>query len=89
MFLITIDGSEEGGAFSVTNSDDEKIIYIFQEEDDAVRYAIMLEDLGYPETHVIEYDSELLIKTCEITGNKYTVITPHDMVIPRENFVVL
>ena len=29
-----------------------KILYIFEEEDDAARYAMMLEDEDYPEMHV-------------------------------------
>lgn len=82
MFFITLDGNETDGAYSVVNEDGKKVVFFFQEEDDAVRYALMLEESGMPETHVIEYDDEILIKTCEITGNLYTVITPNDIVIP-------
>jgi hypothetical protein len=82
MFLITLDGKEDEGAYSVLNQDGKKVIFFFQEEDDAVRYAIMLEEQGMPETHVIEYDDDILIKTCEVTGNLYTVITPNDIVVP-------
>jgi len=82
MFLITIEGREEEGAFSVQNEDGDKVLFLFQAEDDAIRYALMLEEKGYPETCIIEYDDALLIKTCEVTGNKYTVITPNDIVVP-------
>mgnify|MGYP000565779824 CR=1 FL=1 len=50
--------------------------------DDAVRYAMMLEDEGYPEMHVIEIEDEVMVKTCEMHGYQYTVITPDDIVIP-------
>ena len=44
MFILTIHGKEKEGAYSVTDDEGEQILYLFQEEDDAVRYAMMLED---------------------------------------------
>jgi hypothetical protein len=84
MFILTIEGKEKEGAYSVTDDDGEQIIYLFQEEDDAIRYAMMLEDNGYPEMHVIEIEDEVMIKTCELYDYKYTVITANDIVIPPE-----
>ena len=82
MHIITIDGKEDAGAYSVQNEQGEDVLYIFEEEDDAVRYALMLEDKGYPEMHVIEVDEELMLKTCDLHDYKYTVITKNDIVIP-------
>jgi hypothetical protein len=84
MFILTIEGKEKEGAYSVTDDEGEQIIYLFQEEDDAVRYAMMLEEDGYPEMHVIEIEDEVMIKTCEMHDYKYTVITKNDIVIPPE-----
>ena len=82
MFILTINGRETEGAYSVIDDEGEHILYLFQEEDDAVRYAMMLEEDGYPEMHVIEIEDELMIKTCEMHGYEYSVITPNDIVIP-------
>lgn len=82
MFILTINGRETEGAYSVIDDEGEHILYLFQEEDDAVRYAMMLEDDGYPEMHVIEIEDEVMVKTCEMHGYQYTVITPDDIVIP-------
>lgn len=82
MFILTINGKETEGAYSVIDDEGENILYLFQEEDDAVRYAMMLEEDGSPEMHVIEIDDEVMIKTCEIHGYQYTIITPDDIVIP-------
>jgi hypothetical protein len=82
MFLITINGRETDGAYSVENKHGKRVILFFEHEDDAIRYAMMLEESGMPETHIIEYEDDILIKTCEVTGNLYTVITPNDIVIP-------
>ena len=83
MFILTVDGKESDGAYSVKNDDGDHILYIFEEEDDAVRYAMMLEDdQDYPEMHIIEVEPDLMIKTCQLHGYNYTVITPNDIVIP-------
>ena len=85
MFILTINGREKEGAYSVMNDEGEHILYLFQEEDDATRYAMMLEEDGYPEMHVIEIEDEVMIKTCELHDYQYTVITPDDIVIPPSN----
>ena len=85
MFILTINGREKEGAYSVMNDDGEHILYLFQEEDDATRYAMMLEDDGYPEMHVIEIEDEVMIKTCQLHDYQYTLITPDDIVIPPNN----
>lgn len=82
MFLITIKGRESEGAYSVLDDDGEHILYLFEEEDDAVRYAIMLEEDDYPEMHVMEVDDESVIKTCKSHGYQYVIITPDDIVVP-------
>jgi hypothetical protein len=84
MFILTIKGRESEGAYSVTDDDGDQILYLFEDEDDAVRYAMMLEENDFPEMHVIEIEDEVMIKTCEIHDYKYVVITPNDIVIPPE-----
>ena len=82
MYILTILGKEDKGAYSVQNEEGEQILYLFEEEDDATRYALMLEDDDYPEMHVIEVEDDMMIHICESHGYDYTVITPNDIVIP-------
>ncbi len=84
MFILTINGRETEGAYSVVDDEGEHILYLFEEEDDATRYAMMLEEDGYPEMHVIEIEDEVMIKTCDLHGYQYTIITPDDIVIPPD-----
>ena len=84
MFILTIEGKEKEGAYSVANELGEKVLYIFEEEDDATRYAMMLEDEGYPDMTLLEIDEEVLLKTCEQHGYHYTIITPNDIVVPPD-----
>ena len=85
MYILTVAGKENEGAYSVTDTDGNQILYLFEEEDDAVRYAMMLEQEDYPEMHVIEVEDEVMIKTCEIHDYNYTVITSDDIVVPPDN----
>ena len=82
MDILTIYGKETEGAYSVADDEGDQILYLFEEEDDAMRYAMMLEDDGSPDMHVIEVEDEVMIKTCEFHDYAYTIITPNDIVIP-------
>jgi len=82
MFILTINGKETEGAYSVMDDEGEQILYLFEEEDDATRFAMMLEEEGSPEMHIIEIDDEVMIKTCEMQDYKYAIITKNDVVIP-------
>ncbi len=82
MFILTIEGKESEGAYSVTTQEGEQVLYLFEDEDDAIRYALLLEEQDYPEMHVIEVDGKVVIKTCELHDYRYSVITKNDIVIP-------
>ena len=49
MYILTIYGKETEGAYSVADDEGDQILYLFEEEDDAMRYAMMLEDEGSKE----------------------------------------
>ena len=85
MFILTVEGAETEGAYSVKADTGEQVLYLFEDEDDAIRYALLLEDQDYPEMHVIEVDGKVVIKTCELHDYKYYVITKNDIVIPPLN----
>lgn len=84
MYILTLEGREEQGAYSVTNQKGQQILYLFEEEDDAVRFAMMLEEDDYPPLTIIEIEDDLIIKTCEVNGYEYAIITENDIVIPPE-----
>jgi hypothetical protein len=87
MYLLTLKDRKDDGAYAVQDQYGEKVLFLFEEEDDAVRYALMLEDDEdyQKEMEVVEVDDELAIKTCKLYNYKYAVITPDDIVIPPKN----
>jgi hypothetical protein len=46
MFLLTLKDQKDDGAYAVQNRYGEKVLFLFEDEDDAIRYAMMLEDQG-------------------------------------------
>ena len=84
MYILTLEGKEKEGAYSVTNQEGNQILYIFEEEDGAIRFSMMLEDQNYPPLSVVEVDDDLIIKTCEVHQYEYAIITANDIVIPPE-----
>ena len=90
MFLLTLKERKEDGAYAVQNKMGEKVLVLFEEEDDANRYAMMLEEDEDPaEMEVVEVDAALAIRTCKMYNYKYSIVTPNDIVIPpklNDNF---
>ncbi len=86
MYLISIKGKEHEGAYAVNDEDGERALYLFEEEDDAIRYGGLLEAEDYPPMSIVSIEEELAIQTCEVYNYRYVVITKDDFVIPpREN----
>ena len=88
MFVLTLNSRKDDGAYAVQDSVGDKVLFLFEEEDDALRYAMMLEDAldnSDKNMQVIEVEDDLAIKTCSMYNYKYAVITPDDFVIPPNN----
>jgi len=83
MFLLTLKDRKDDGAYAVQNKRGEKVLFLFEEEDDATRYALMLgEQEEDAKMEVVEVDGALAIRTCKLYNYRYAVITPNDIVIP-------
>ena len=82
MFLLTLKDRKDDGAYAVQNKRGEKVLFLFEEEDDAERYAMMLNEEEDAEMEVIEVDGALAIRTCRMYNYKYAIVTPNDIVIP-------
>jgi len=88
MFLLTLRGKKDDGAYAVADNFGDKVLFLFEQEDDAVRYAMMMREIAGDEESpmdVVEVDGELAIRTCKVYNYKYAVITPNDFVMPPKN----
>jgi hypothetical protein len=86
MYILTLKGKEDEGAYAVESERGDKILYLFLDKDDAIRYAGLLEADDFPEMSVVEVDEISAMRACESFDFSYCVITPEEIIIPpREN----
>lgn len=84
MYLVTLDGKENEGAYSAVDEFGNHILYIFEEKDDAIRFAMLLEEDDYPKMNVIEVEENVVIMACKINECEYRIFTPNDIVVPPQ-----
>ena len=83
MYLLTLKDKRETGVYAVEDKTGHKVLFLFEQEDDAERYALMLmDDEDNSDMIVIEIDDDLALRTCKINNYKYAIITENDIIIP-------
>jgi len=82
MYLLTLKNKRDEGVYAVDDRRGNLVLFLFEDEDDATRYAMMLEEDEQKEMVVVEIDDDLALRTCKMNNYKYAVITPNDIVIP-------
>ena len=82
MYILAVAGKEKEGAYAVKGDKAEKMVYMFLDKDDALRYAGLLEADDFPDMSVVEVDDREIIQACVTSGNEYYVVTPDDIVVP-------
>ena len=82
MYVLAVAGKEKEGAYAVDNENDKRMVYMFLDKDDAVRYAGLLEADDFPDMSVVEVSDQEIIEACVKHGHEYYIVTPDDIVIP-------
>ena len=85
MFILTVKGYEDEGAFALEADNGERVLLMFEQEDDADRYVGLMEVDDFPEMNVIEIDDAVAIRACQVHDYVYNVITPEDIIVPPKN----
>lgn len=85
MYILSVKNSDQQGAYAVENDEGQRVIFLFEEEDDAVRYAMMMamSDKKYPELDVTEVPDDVAINACEAYDYPYVIISSDDLLIPK------
>jgi hypothetical protein len=82
MFIITLKDIPSG-VYSVFDENKDRIIPVFEDEDDATRYLLQLEeDDETPELEINGVDIDALVHACIVQGQKYSIISSDDFIIP-------
>ena len=87
MFVITLKDQPQG-IFSVFDEKEDRIIPLFEQADDAMRYVMQLtEDEENPDLQIMNVEPEQIIHACRSQGQRYSIITADDLIIPPENII--
>jgi hypothetical protein len=82
MYILCLKGKENEGAYAISNSNNDRILLLFSEVEDAERFAGLLEADDFPQLVSVEVDDESMIEMCEETGYLYTIVSPDELIIP-------
>ena len=82
MYILAVAGKEREGAYAIETDNNKRMVYMFLDKDDAVRYAGLLEADDFPDMSVVEDNDQEIIEACVKHGHEYFVVTPDDIVIP-------
>jgi hypothetical protein len=84
MFLIVIEGRESEGAYAATDELGNNVLYIFEEKDDAVRFAMLLEEDNFPKMTYMKVEKDVIMEICKSHDYEYRIFTCDDIVIPPQ-----
>mgnify|MGYP001248010388 FL=1 len=80
MYILT--DKDSGGVYAVYNKDKIKTVQIFEVQDDAERYTMLLEAQGSKKLDVLKVNLDDVALNCGSYGYFYNVITSDDFVVP-------
>ena len=82
MFVITLKGHPQG-IFSVFDDKEVRIVPLFEQADDAMRYVMQLsEDEENPDLQVMNVEPEQIIQACRSQGQRFSIITGDTLIVP-------
>ena len=82
MHILAIKGKENEGAYAIDGEQGKRLVYMFLDKDDAIRYAGLLEADDFPDMSVVDVDDREIIHACVTHGHEYYVVSPDDIVVP-------
>ena len=86
-YILTLKDKPEGVFSVIDKITGEHIIPIFEDEDDAERYAIQLLDTQMNvELQILEIEKDYIVAACEERNQKYAIISIDDFIIPPQEF---
>jgi len=87
MFVITLKDHPQG-VYSVLDEDDDRIIPIFENKEDAFRYTTLLAvvDEENPPLDIVTVQLDQMVQACSLSGQRYSIITTDDFIVPPDTY---
>ena len=87
MFVITLRDQPQG-IYSVFDKQDDRIVPLFEQADDALRYVMQLsEDDENPDLQIMNVQPDQIIQACRMQGQKYSIISADDFIVPPDELI--
>ena len=87
MFVITLKDHPQG-IYSVFDKQEDRIVPLFEQADDALRYVMQLsEDEENPELQIMNVQPDQIITACRMQGQKYSIISADDFIVPPDEVI--
>ena len=87
MFVITLKDQPQG-IYSVFDKQEDRIVPLFEQADDALRYVMQLsEDEENPDLQIMNVQPDQIIQACRMQGQKYSIISADDFIVPPDELI--
>jgi len=87
MFVITLKDHPQG-IYSVFDKQEDRIVPLFEQADDALRYVMQLsEDEENPDLQIMNVQPDQIIQACRMQGQKYSIISADDFIVPPDELI--
>ena len=87
MYVITLKDHPQG-IYSVFDKQDDRIVPLFEQADDALSYVMQLaEDEGNPDLQIMNVQPDQIIQACRMQGQKYSIISADDFIVPPDEVI--
>ena len=87
VFVLLFNAGTDNEGIHTLKKGEVNTVLMFEEEDDAIRFGMMLEAQDFPPLTVEELDEEEIKEFCKGAGYAYKLVTPQDLVIPPDSNV--
>lgn len=84
VYILLYNVGTENEGIHTLKSGDRNVILMFESEDDATRYALLLEAQDFPSPSVEAVDSEEIEEFCQDSPYEFKMIEPGTLAIPPE-----
>ncbi|MBD1917238.1 MULTISPECIES: DUF3110 domain-containing protein [Cyanophyceae] len=84
VYVLLFNARTDNEGIHAETMNGENIILMFEHEDDAIRYALMLEAQDFPEATVEGFDQAEIEEFCESAGYGYRLVPEGTLAVPPD-----
>ena len=87
IFVLLFNAGTDNEGIHTLSAGDKCTVLMFEQEDDATRFGVLLEAQDSPPLTVEEMDDSVIKEFCDGAGYSYKLVTSEDFMVPPESNV--